>query len=283
MRRALVVGWACVAGGAVGGCSLAFGIHDNEGPLEDGGTSSEGGDVSDAGSPEVVADVRGEADTLQEAASPPKTWCTTEAGVPLDAGGWWCEDFDEPSWPYDGGPRVGCGAPTVGMASCESFPDCLSSAGPCAQVYEEWPVGGSNGATLDLWARLDMRDSSNTSDIPHLAEVVFSVGATQFAVGLDSYTTNLDVFDFDGDAANGRYFLMSYQTKVWYHLYLDVDLVGHTAVASVEPSGPSASLTISGEQNVNPGSIDHVRVNLGVSNGDNGDAIRVDDVVVHLK
>jgi hypothetical protein len=283
MRRFWVRSLACLVGAAAGGCSLAFGIRDNEGPLVDGGTSPESGDVVDTGSPEVVADGGGEAHAMQEAGPPPpETWCNTEAGVSLDAGGWWCEDFDEPSWPYDGGPRVLCGAPTVEMASCESLPDCLSSVGPCAQVYEAWPVGGSKGATLDLWIRLDARDSSNTTDIPHLAEVVFSVGATKFTVGLDSFTTNLDVFDF-GTAPNGRYFLMNYQKKVWYHLNLDVDLVVHTAVARVQPSGPSASLPISGEQNVNTTLIDHVQVNLGVSNGDNGDAVHVDDVVLHLK
>ena len=228
-RRLLLVG-------ALSGCSLVYGLYDNQVP-------------PDGNAPDVTPEASIDAPAPEAA-----VW----NGCPDGSTHTFCDSFDEnPAWPdLDGGAQM---SPFLGWAlsstSCNTPPHCLAfdnGANGGAQRILDTPSGLQTGVTIDYWARSDQSTSCNTA-VGRTAWAEFTTTGTSLVTIGGTHCTNTTetffLFWTWGTDVNavwvGTTTPLNVSLNAWYHLKLVIGFSGSVATLTDQASGESAVQTFS--------------------------------------
>lgn len=256
-RRALIACFACVAGAGAGGCSLAFGIHDNLGPLVDGGVEgAAGGDAdddatagADAGEPLDADAAPGPVDAPPDV--PPRTdWCVLADG---GAGHLFCDDFDvhPPALPPEMSP-ASAGSNVVVTSdttwSTSGANALYASAGPGGTVAQavHRETSSKQVAVLGLDMRVDADDSAIED---HLFGLEFdgpcSTSDTQYSVFVGVSGTSTFFNEFGNVSMSGSGYVNGPPVALatTQHVKLTVDLAAKSATVCIAGSCVHRALT----------------------------------------
>jgi hypothetical protein len=248
MRRRLASCAAAVVACGLSGCSLLFGIRDNEGPLTDDGAAEVAADdtaVRDvmmeagAGEAEAAVDASPPADAGPD--TPARTdWCVLDGG---GAGHLFCDDFDlhppvlpPEVTPITSGPMTKVASDTAWATS--GVNSLFTSAGPGGITAEAMHAENSSKrkATLEFDMRVDADDSTTEDQLFSIEfDASCSSGDTTYTVflGASGTTTYFNEYgnksgSFSGFVPGPALALVTAQ-----HVKLSVDLGAKTASVGI--------------------------------------------------
>ncbi len=260
----------------VSGCSLVYGLHDNQGPID--AAPNDAGDAapSDAG------------DAAPNDAATPN-------GCPDGSlSHTFCEYFDETStWP-DAGTMSPTGTWSLSSTGCNTPPRCLTTDNGTtggAQRTLPWPSGAKQ-VTLDWEARIDQLSACTTA-VGRTAWVTFTTSAVAGGVVIgNTYcqgaTDGLFLF-WASSVTNGvgNRALMPASAGSFYHLHLVVDVSVQEATLTAVSTTNSAAAAFAADMNLPASfasSISSVQIDVGGLSSSGGAALgdTVDTVFVDI-
>ena len=263
MRRALAASTAALACG----CSLVFGIHDNEGPID---ATADASEASADAAPEAAVDAA------------PSNGCPADAGSHT-----FCELFDEaPPWP-DGGQMSVEGSPVLSLdGGCVSPPGCLvcdDTNGGAIRTLQT-PSGASR-VVMELHVRHD-KVLTGTSPVPRAFWIEFDTGGPMVTFGVTFLHETSSLYDYmfwlPGTASAVQWSSAS-TVGVWYDVVLTVD-IGNANVAFRFPPAQAISDSFGAIGiSLKPTDVKSITFHAGMGTGGAGDGVSIDDVMVDVQ
>ena len=275
MRRSLLLM------GALSGCSLVYGLYDNQGPR-------------DGNAPDTMleAGVDAPVEAMPEAAA----WngCP-DALSPMPT---FCEYFDEtPPWPdpSGGAQMTPFLAWSLSSASCNTPPHCAAfddGADGGAQRVVATPSGLQTGVTIDYEVRADQTVSCNTA-VGRTAWAELTTTAGLITIGGTHCTNATESFflfwtwktDVNAMWVGNGSTPLTVSLGAWYHLKLVIGFSGQVATLTDQNTANSAVQTFAqmGLPSTFTGaSVTQVAIKVGGSASGAGVGDTVDTVVVDV-